>query len=143
MSGKTTKRILVIEDDASAAKLAQYTLQEEGYDVVVAPDGQVGIEMATSEEKIDLIVLDIMLPGMSGFEVSRRLRDEYQMVTLPILMLTAKAGEEERFTWHILTEATAYMSKPADPAALVETVETLLEQYPRNSTVTGQGYQSA
>lgn len=143
MPDETAKRILVIEDDASAAKLARYTLQEEGYDVVVAPDGQVGIEIATSEEKIDLIVLDIMLPGMSGFEVSRRLRDEHQMVTLPILMLTAKAGEEGRFTWHVLTEATAYMSKPADPAELVETVETLLEQYPRNSTVTGQGYQSA
>ncbi len=84
------KKILVIEDDPSTLRLIKYTLQQEGYQVLAATNGLAGIRKAQNEEP-DLIVLDIMLPGMDGFEICHRLRAEPQTAQLPILMLSAKA----------------------------------------------------
>lgn len=138
MPDERRKKILVVEDDPDAARLAQYALQAEGYEVVVASDGQAGIDIATAQEDIDLIVLDIMLPGMNGYEVCSRLRLEPEMMKLPILMLTAKTGEQDRFSGLVLAEANAYMTKPADPDEFVNTVKTLLRQYPNpRTTVSG------
>ena len=77
------KKILVIENDPSALRLIGYTLEREGYQVLTAANGLVGIKKAQSEWP-DLVVLDVMLPGMDGFEICHRLRAEFQTTQLPI-----------------------------------------------------------
>jgi len=118
------KKILVIEDDPSALRFIEYTLEQEGYQVLAATNGLAGIRKAKNEEP-DLIVLDIMLPGIDGFEICHRLRAEPQTAQLPILMLSAKAQEIDKATG-LKVGADDYITKPADPSEIVSRVETLL-----------------
>ncbi len=120
------KKILVIEDDPGSLRLMRYTLEHEGYQVLTATNGLEGLRKARKEEP-DLIVLDIMLPGMDGFEVCHRLRAEPQTARLPILMLSAKAQEIDKATG-LKVGADDYLTKPADPSEVVSRVETLLAQ---------------
>ncbi len=91
MAEMTSDKILIVEDDRNLLDTLKYNLRKEGYDVVTAVDGAEALDIAR-REKLDLIILDIMLPKMSGFEVCRILRKE---MIVPILMLTAKAEETE------------------------------------------------
>jgi DNA-binding response OmpR family regulator len=120
------KKILVVEDDPGALRLVQYTLQHEGYEVLIATNGLVGLKKAQSEEP-DLIILDVMLPGMDGFEICHRLRGEPQTAGLPILMLSAKAQEADKTTG-LKVGADDYLPKPADPAEIILRVRSLLAQ---------------
>jgi len=120
------KKILVIEDDPVTTRLIVYTLQQEGYQVLTAPNGLEGLRKAKKEEP-DLIILDIMLPGVDGFEICHRLRTESQTAQLPILMLSAKAQEVDKATG-LKVGADDYLTKPADPSEIVSRVETLLAQ---------------
>lgn len=119
-----SKKILVIEDDAIALRLIEYTLRKEGYEVLLAKNGTEGISKARSEEP-DLLILDIMLPGIDGFEVCHRLRSESQTAHLPILMLSGKAQEADKATG-MKVGADDYVTKPAAPRELVSRVESLL-----------------
>jgi len=124
------ERILIIEDDPIALELIEYTLQQEGYETLTAPNGVEGLVKAR-EEKPDLIVLDVMLPGLDGFEVCHRLRAEPESAALPILMLSAKAREVDIDTgWRM--GADIYLNKPLDLSALVVQVSTLLEEERRD-----------
>ena len=127
------KKILVIEDDPSALRLVQYTLEQEGYQVLAATNGLAGIRKAQNEEP-DLLVLDIMLPGIDGFEICHRLRAEPQTAQLPILMLSAKAQETDKATG-LKVGADDYITKPADPSEIINRVRTLLAQVKRTSPV--------
>jgi DNA-binding response OmpR family regulator len=118
------KKILVIEDDAIALRLIEYTLRKEGYEVLLAKNGLEGIRKAQSEEP-DLLILDIMLPGMDGYEVCHRLRAESQTAHLPILMLSGKAQEIDKATG-LKVGADDYVTKPTAPRELVSRVESLL-----------------
>ncbi len=118
------KKILIIEDDPSALRFIEYTLEQEGYQVLAATNGLVGIRKAQNEEP-DLIVLDIMLPGIDGFEICHRLRTEPQTAQLPVLMLSAKVQEVDKATG-LKVGADDYLTKPADPSEIVSRVETLL-----------------
>ncbi len=118
------EKILVIEDDPSASRLVEYTLGQEGYQVIAAADGLEGLKKAR-EEHPDLIILDIMLPGLDGYEVCQRLRQEPKTIKLPILMLSAKAREIDKATG-LKVGADDYLTKPADPAMIVAKVKTLL-----------------
>jgi DNA-binding response OmpR family regulator len=118
------KKILVIEDDAIALRLIEYTLRKEGYEVLLAKNGLEGISKAQSEEP-DLVILDVMLPGIDGFEVCHRLRSESQTAQLPILMLSGKAQEIDKATG-LKVGADDYVTKPAAPRELVSRVESLL-----------------
>ncbi len=119
-----SKKILVIEDDAIALRLIEYTLRKEGYEVLLAKDGLEGISKTQSEEP-DLVILDIMLPGMDGYEVCHRLRSESQTAHLPILMLSGKAQEIDKAIG-LKVGADDYVTKPAAPRELVSRVESLL-----------------
>ncbi len=130
MPGRTRKKILIVEDDPDAAMLAQYSLEQEGYEVVTASDGEAGLDMAFADEEIALIVLDIMLPGMDGYHVCQELRLKADTEKLPVLMLTAKAGKSDRLTGLALAEANFYLTKPADPTEFVEAVAALLIKFP-------------
>jgi len=119
-----SKKILVIEDDPSTLRLIKYTLQQEGYQVLIAPNGLEGLRKAKNEEP-DLIILDVLLPGIDGFEICHRLRAEPQTARLPILMLSVKAREIDKATG-FKVGADDYITKPADPSEIVSRVESLL-----------------
>jgi two-component system alkaline phosphatase synthesis response regulator PhoP len=120
------KRILVIEDDPGALRLAQYVLQYEGYEVLTATNGLVGLKKAQSEQP-DLVVLDVMLPGVDGFEICHRLRSEPETAQLPILMLSAKAEAVDR-AMGLKVGADDYLIKPTDAAEIVRIVKKLLAE---------------
>jgi DNA-binding response OmpR family regulator len=120
------EKILVVEDDPISLRLIQYTLQHEGYQVLSAPNGLDGMRKVREEEP-DLVILDVMLPGIDGFEICHRLRAEPQTARLPILMLSAKAQEIDRDTG-LKVGADDYLAKPASPSEIVKRVESLLTQ---------------
>lgn len=120
------KKILIIEDDRSAARLAQYALQQAGYDVTVAYDGYEGLEK-TLHEHPDLIILDIMLPGIDGYEICHRLRAEPETIALPILIISAKAREEDR-NIGLKVGADDYLAKPVEPSVMLAKIEELLSE---------------
>lgn len=117
-------KILVIEDDPATLRLIDYSLRHDGYQVLTASNGLEGIRKAHNEEP-DLIILDVMLPGMDGFEICHSLRSEPDTAQLPILMFSAKAQEIDKDTG-LKVGADDYLAKPADPAEVVSRVEKLL-----------------
>lgn len=119
-----SKRILVVEDEPSIAKLVQFNLEKEGFQVEVATDGETGLEMALDQAP-DLIVLDLMLPRLDGLEVCKRLRQEKRHI--PILMLTAKTDEFDKVLGLELG-ADDYMTKPFSPRELVARVKAILRR---------------
>jgi DNA-binding response OmpR family regulator len=118
------KKILVIEDDAVVLRLIEYTLHKEGYQVLTAKNGLEGISKAKSEQP-DLIILDVMLPGIDGFEVCHRLRSAPKTAQLPILMLSGKAHEIDKATG-LKVGADEYLTKPVTPRELVSRIESQL-----------------
>ena len=101
------KRILIVEDEKNIAKVLAYNLKKEGYDIDIAYDGEEGLGKALSEE-FDLILLDIMLPKMNGFEVCERIRRTSQV---PIIFLTAREEEKDKILG-LDTGADDYVTKP-------------------------------
>lgn len=118
------KKVLVVDDELSIATLLQYNLQQAGFQVMTAQDGEEGYYMAV-EEQPDLIVLDLMLPKMDGIEVCKRLRQ--QKVMTPILMLTAKDDEFDKVLGLELG-ADDYMTKPFSPREVVARVKAILRR---------------
>jgi two-component system alkaline phosphatase synthesis response regulator PhoP len=118
------KKILVIEDDPAISRLVDYTLRHEGYEVVTAANGLEGIRKARNEAP-DLVILDVMLPGMDGFEICHQLRSEPDTASILILMFSAKAQEIDKNTG-LKVGADDYLPKPAAPAEIVGRVAKLL-----------------
>jgi len=119
-----SKKILVIEDDPGSLRLIEYTLEQEGYQVLTAPNGLEGLRKALKENP-DLVVLDVMLPGIDGFEICHRLRVEPQTAQLPILMLSAKSQEVDKATG-LKEGADYYLTKPVVPSEVINRVGILL-----------------
>jgi DNA-binding response OmpR family regulator len=119
------KQILVVDDELDMLMAIKLRLEASGYDVVTATDGLEGLNMAR-KFKPDLIVLDVMLPKMNGYKVSRFLKFDEEYKHIPIVMLTALAGEEDRSTG-IETGANAYISKPFETQELVDTIRQFLQ----------------
>src|SRR5689334_9636899 len=125
----TQQVILVIEDESSIARLVRLYLQEAGFGVLVATDGVTGLALHAREHP-DLVVLDLMLPGLDGWEVCRRIRATAQT---PILMLTARRTEEDRIEGLDLG-ADDYVTKPFSPRELVSRVRAILRRATPAST---------
>ncbi|RRJ64718.1 DNA-binding response regulator [Paenibacillus oralis] len=119
-----TQRLLVIEDEPTLSRLLSYNLTSEGYEVVVEDHGQTGYETAL-KQKFDLILLDLMLPGMNGFEIMSKLRGEG--VTTPVIILTAKNAEEE-VVQGLKSGADDYITKPFGVAELLARVAAVLRR---------------
>jgi DNA-binding response OmpR family regulator len=115
--------ILVVDDEPKIVRLARDYLEKDGFGVLSAGDGPTALAMARSERP-DLIVLDVMLPGMDGWEVCRRLRRETEV---PIIMLTARAEESDQIVGLELG-ADDYVTKPFSPRALVARVRAVLRR---------------
>lgn len=118
------KRILVVDDDPTALRLIGYSLQQEGYDVLTAANGLDGLAQARQLHP-DVVILDIMMPDLDGFEVCRRLRADPATRRLPVLMLTAKGQVADKVAG-FRAGADDYLVKPADPGELVARVAALL-----------------
>ena len=117
-------KLLIIEDDPTALRLIEYTLKQRGYQVMTTRNGLEGIITAQKEEP-DLIILDIMLPGIDGFEVCKRLRAGAQTAKIPILIISAKIQKEDINTG-FRSGADDYLCKPASPSEIITRVENLL-----------------
>jgi len=118
--------VLVVDDEPDIVDLIRYHLEKEGLRVLHAPDGATALRLAP-EELPDLVVLDLMLPGLDGLDVCRRLRAETATRRLPILMLTAKADEVDRVVG-LEIGADDYVVKPFSPRELVARVKALLRR---------------
>jgi DNA-binding response OmpR family regulator len=116
-------QIVIIEDDAVVAHTLQLYLEHAGYEPVVTRDGMNGLERAGGKEVV-LVILDLMIPGISGYEVCKRLR---QKSTVPIMMLTARASEDDRVIGLDLG-ADDYVTKPFHPREVVARVQALLRR---------------
>ena len=121
-----TPHILVVEDEDSLATLLQYNLQKEGYDVALAGDGEEAL-LLVDERLPDLVVLDWMLPKVSGIEVCRRLRQRNETRNLPIIMLTARGEETDRVRG-LDTGADDYVVKPFSMTELTARIRAVLRR---------------
>ena len=130
------RKILVVEDDQSVLRLLKYTLEQAGYQVLTVANGFDALRKA-HEEKPDLILLDIMLPGLDGFEVCYRLRAMPQTAEIPILILSAKGRDSDRDAG-LKLGADEYLVKPAEPAEVVASIERLLAQKSKPAKATGR-----
>ncbi len=124
MAGK----ILIIEDDQTAMRLIEYALKQRGYQVITTYNGLEGIITAQKEEP-DLIILDIMLPGIDGFEVCKRLHSGAQTSGIPILIVSGK-NQKEDINIGFRAGADDYLPKPASPTEIISRVERLLSKKP-------------
>ncbi|MBM3525855.1 MAG: response regulator, partial [Alphaproteobacteria bacterium] len=118
--------ILIVEDEAALVELLRYNLEGEGFDVLVARDGEEAL-VVIDEQKVDLVILDWMLPQISGIEVCRRLRRQAATKTLPVIMLTARGEEGDRVRG-LATGADDYMPKPFSYAELMARIRAVLRR---------------
>ena len=124
MPGKNDIRILVVDDEPDVLELVVYHLEKEAYQVDVADTGDKALKMAR-ENLPSLLVLDLMLPGINGLEICRLLKRDPKTRDIPILMLTARAAEENRIKGLELG-AHDYVTKPFSPRELVLRIKNLL-----------------
>ncbi|MCK9588648.1 MAG: response regulator, partial [Terrimicrobiaceae bacterium] len=127
--------VLVVEDETDVVDLLRYNLGRAGFEVLIAASGDRGLDMAR-EMRPDIIVLDLMLPGMTGHEVCRALKNDTDTEVIPIVMLTARGEPHERVKGLELG-ADDYVTKPFSPRELVLRVQALLKRLravPRSET---------
>lgn len=121
-----SQKILIIDDDLDTLRLVGLMLQRQGYQISAATNGQQGLEKAFEEDP-DLILLDVMMPDMDGYEVSRRLRQNPSTLQTPILMFTAKTQLDDKVIGFEVG-ANDYLTKPTHPSELQARVKTLLSR---------------
>mgnify|MGYP006282703695 FL=1 len=117
--------ILVVDDEKDVVEVVGHFLEEEGYTVHTAYDGEEALEMASGD--VDLIVLDIMLPGVDGYEVCRKLRSRVETEEIPIVFLSAKTEEEDQIEG-LMLGGDDYLTKPVSPQVLVAHVKAVLRR---------------
>ncbi len=117
-------RVLVVDDDPQVLRLMRVNLELEGYDVVSAPDGEEALEVVTSERP-DVVVCDVMMPGVDGLTVLRNLRANPQTSKIPFVVVSAKAQRTD-VKAALDMGADKYITKPFDPQDLLDAVEHLL-----------------
>ena len=120
------KKILVVDDEEDILELVRYNLAREGYKILCASSGEDGLKVAKAE-KPNLIVLDLMLPGIDGLDVTRRLKADDATRKIPIVMLTAK-GEESDIVTGLELGAEDYITKPFSPRVLVARIKAALRR---------------
>ena len=120
------EKILVVDDDRSMIRLLEYVLGKKGYNVSSASNGLLALKMAHEEEP-DLIILDVMLPGMDGFNTCERLRCGLKTSEVPIVMLSSKGHDSDKAV-AASYGANVYLTKPVDSDELLREVEGLLDR---------------
>jgi two-component system alkaline phosphatase synthesis response regulator PhoP len=121
-----THRILVVDDDRQIVRLVRSYLEQAGYTVLTAHDGDTALHVIRGE-KPDLVVLDLMLPGKDGLEITRIVRADERLAQLPILMLTARVEDTDRIVG-LEIGADDYLAKPFNPREVVARVKAILRR---------------
>jgi len=124
MAKKITKKVLIIEDAKHVVMMLESRLRANGYEVISAYDGQQGLERA-QKEKPDLIIMDIMLPKLTGDEVCKKLKQNKELATIPIIVLTALARRQDIKLAEQLG-VDAYITKPFMPDVLLSKIGELI-----------------
>lgn len=119
-------KVLIIEDDPNLTELIRYNLEQEGYQVVSEMDGEEGLLSAQATPP-DLILLDWMLPNLSGIEICRRIRREKSTQNIPVIMLTARSEESDRIRG-LDTGADDYITKPFSPKELIARIKAIFRR---------------
>ena len=117
-------KILVVEDEPSLQKLLEYQLKKIGHEIRMAPDGRQALEMVKSDRP-DLVLLDVMLPVMGGFQVLKHLQDDKTTINIPVIMLSAK-GQQHDIAAGIEKGVFDYITKPFNIPNLAERIEKAL-----------------
>jgi len=120
------KRILVVDDEIYIVHILEFTLTMEGYEVITAADGEEALRKIEATRP-DLVVVDIMMPKMDGYEVCRRIRQDEETKKLPVILLSAKGRPIDRETG-LEVGADDYMVKPFSPRRLLEKIKDLLQR---------------
>jgi DNA-binding response OmpR family regulator len=120
------KKILVVDDEVDLVKTVSFSLEAEGYTVLVSYNGEDALNQARKENP-DLILLDIMLPKLDGYKVCRLLKFDERYKHIPVLMLTAKTQEKDKIVG-METGADEYIAKPFDMDELMEKIKTYLNK---------------
>ena len=118
------KKILVIDDEPEMVDMLRIRLEDEGYGIITALNGEEGLKKAEGDHP-DLILLDILLPGMSGLEVAKRLRESKATKDVPIIMVTALIGGDAMRTG-LKSGAAYFISKPFDPEELLTQIKSAI-----------------
>jgi DNA-binding response OmpR family regulator len=122
-------RVLVVDDDADIRELVAFKLEQAGFEVESAADGQLGLDAALAHPP-DLVLLDLMMPKLSGIEVCQRLREHPKTAETPIVLLTAKAQEAD-IEGGFAVGATDYIVKPFSPRDLLARIEQVMARTAR------------
>lgn len=133
MDTSVKKKILIVEDEKTISEILQYTIKREGYDAVAAYDGGTALQLAL-DGNFDLILLDVMLPVMDGFEVCRKVREK---LDTPIIMLTAREEEADK-VMGLELGADDYMTKPFSHAELISRIKANIRRYHGENRVSVQ-----
>ena len=132
-----TGKVLVVDDDASVQRLLQYTLKQEGYEVLLAADGAEGFHLWQSEAPA-LVLLDVLLPKLDGYQVATKIRsDESPETHVPIIMLTSERDVEQKVR-ALRSGADDYLIKPFHPAELIARIRSLLSRFAPRETLVGR-----
>jgi len=122
--------ILIVEDEKDIVKMLDYNLKKEGYKILVAHDGEDALDTANAKHP-DLILLDLMLPGVDGLEVCKQLKLERKTASIPVIMLTAKTQESDKVVGLELG-ADDYVTKPFSPRELIARIKAVLRRGKEN-----------
>jgi DNA-binding response OmpR family regulator len=128
MAEDSAPRLLLVDDDPIIVRLLEVNFRLEGFTIQTASRGDDALELALATTP-DVVILDMMLPGMTGDEVCRRMRDAPALADVPVVFLTARETDEVRAHGYALGMVD-FISKPFDPVALVETVRRMLAERP-------------
>ncbi|HTY07570.1 MAG TPA: response regulator [Candidatus Edwardsbacteria bacterium] len=118
------KKIMVVDDEPYIARVIKFKLEQEGYTVISANDGITGLNKI-KEEKPDMVLLDVMMPGMSGYEVCQKIKGDAELAGIPVVILTAKGQERDREQGFSMG-ASDYITKPFSPNRLLELVKSIV-----------------
>ncbi len=117
-------RILIADDELNIRNILDFSLHAEGLDVIEAENGEQALKIAV-DELPDLVILDVMMPGMGGVETCRRLKADPRTAGIPVILLTARSGKDERREG-LKAGAAEYITKPFSPRKVIEVVRNLL-----------------
>lgn len=119
------KHILCIEDETEMIELIRMVLEREGFEVTGAMGGELGLKVM-KERKPDLVLLDLMMPGMDGWEVYRQMRADKELTEIPVIIVTAKAQSIDRVLGLQVAKVADYITKPFGPKDLTASVQRVL-----------------
>lgn len=117
-------RILIIDDSPTEVAAFTRLLRNQGHDILSAPNAEEGLDVARAEQP-DLILMDVVMPGMNGFQATRRLTRDPATAQIPVIMITTKDQETDRI-WGLRQGAREYLVKPPDQAELLDKIHSLL-----------------